>query len=206
MPTSPISPKSPRSAGRPREFDIDAAIDAVVPLFRERGFSSASITDISAAMQLSAGSIYKAFGDKRELFFRAFHRYTSTRHVQLQKRLETETMGFDKLRAMLIFYAETSHGEEGRRGCLVAASAIELATFDSAMADLVTSALHRVESTLRGLIRLGQSDGSIPAGIDTEATACLLLSMLQGFRVIGKAGRARPEMLAAAEQAIRLLS
>ncbi len=203
MPTSSVSQKHP---GRPREFDLDAAIDAVVPLFRERGFSSASITDISAATQLSAGSIYKAFGDKRGVFLRAFHRYTGTRHAQLQRCLQAESTGFDKLRAMLIFYAETSHGAEGRRGCLVAASAIELATLDSTMADLVTSALHRVESTLRGLIRLGQSDGSIPAGIDTDATACLLLSVLQGFRVIGKAGRARPEMIAAAEQAMRLLS
>ncbi len=205
MPTSSLLPRHPHSPGRPREFDIDAAIAAVVPLFRERGYSSASITDISAAMQLSAGSIYKAFGDKRGIFLRAFELYVSTRHAELQMRMEVEATGFDKLRAMLIFYAETSHGAEGRRGCLVAASAIELATFDSEMADLVKNALHRVESTLRGLIQLGQSDGSIPKEIDTDASACLLLSILQGFRVIAKAGRTRSEMLAAAEQAMRVL-
>lgn len=205
MPTPSLPTKSQRSPGRPREFDIDAAIDAALPLFRERGFNSASIAELSAAMHLTAGSIYKAFGDKRTIFLRAFDRYVSKRHTQLQKRMEVEATGFGKIRAMLVFYAEASHGAEGRRGCLVAASAIELTTFDSEMTGLVTGALRRVESTLRDLIQLGQSDGSIPAGIDVNATACVLLGLLQGFRVIGKAGRARAEMLAAVEQAMRLL-
>lgn len=205
MPISTPTQQRHRSAGRPREFDIDVAIDATLPLFRERGFNSASISDLGAAMHLTAGSIYKAFGDKRTIFLRAFERYSSKRHTQLQKQLDAEATGADKVRAMLVFYAETSHGAEGRCGCLVAASAIEIATFDSDMAELVKNALRRVEAILCDLIRLGQSDGSIAAGIDADATACVLLSVLQGFRVIGKAGRTRSEMLAAVEQTMRIL-
>jgi len=56
-----------RERGRPRQFDLDAALDLAMPVFREKGYHSASINDLSEAMQLTAGSIYKAFHDKRSL-------------------------------------------------------------------------------------------------------------------------------------------
>lgn len=194
-----------RGRGRPREFDMEAALDGALLTFRERGFHAASIADLGTAMKLTAGSLYKAFSDKRAIFLAAFDRYTGLRHTRLQQLLEAEVTGCDKIRAVLAFYAESSHGVEGRRGCLVAGSATELATYDSEMAARVTTALRRVETLLRNLIQLGQSDGSIPAGIDADASARALLCLLQGFRVIGKIGRTRAEMMAAVNQAMRLL-
>ena len=58
-----------RERGRPRQFDLDAALDLAMPVFREKGYHSASISDLSDAMQLTAGSIYKAFHDKRGLLY-----------------------------------------------------------------------------------------------------------------------------------------
>jgi TetR/AcrR family transcriptional repressor of nem operon len=184
---------------------MDAALDGALLVFRERGYHAASLGDLGAAMQLTAGSIYKAFSDKRAIFLAAFDRYTELRNAGLRQLLDAESNGFDKLRAMLRFYAEASHGIEGRRGCLVVGSATELATFDAEAAACVTAALRRVETMLRDLIRLGQSDGSIAPGIDPDAAACTLLCLLQGFRVVGKAGRSRAGMMAAADQALRLL-
>ena len=195
-----------RGPGRPREFDMEAALDEALLVFRERGYHAASLADLGSAMKLTPGSIYKAFSDKREIFFAAFDRYTDLRNAKLQQLLDAESKGLDKLRAMLRFYAEASHGIEGRRGCLVVGSAIGLATFDSEMAARVTAALRRVETLLRDLIRLGQSDGSVPSKIDADASACALMCLLQGLRVIAKAGRTRAEMMAAADQALRLLA
>ena len=47
-----------RERGRPRQFDLDAVLDLAMPVFREKGYHSASISDLSDAMQLTAGSIY----------------------------------------------------------------------------------------------------------------------------------------------------
>ncbi|WP_375509168.1 TetR/AcrR family transcriptional regulator [uncultured Caballeronia sp.] len=206
MHISSESTKHRRSPGRPREFDIDAAVDAALQLFRERGFHAASIAELSSAMGLTAGSIYKAFSDKRAIFVAAFDRYTTMRNARLQQLLEVEVTVFNKVRATLDFYAESSHGIEGRRGCLVVGGAAALATFDSEMAGRVTTALRHVETSLRNLVRLGQSDGSIPSRIDADACARVLACLLQGFRVIGKTGRTRAEMSAAVEQAMRLLA
>jgi AcrR family transcriptional regulator len=204
----PVPEKTPqrRGPGRPREFDIEAALDAALPVFRERGYHATSVSDLCAAMGLTPGSIYKAFSDKRAVFLAAFERYTELRNAQLQSLLDAERTGFDKLRAVLRFYAEASQGVEGRRGCLVAGSAVELATFDAEMASRVTDALRRIERLMRDLIRLGQEDGSVSSEIDVDAMACVLLSLLQGFRVVGKVGRTRAEVFAAVDQALRLLA
>jgi TetR/AcrR family transcriptional regulator, transcriptional repressor for nem operon len=195
-----------RGPGRPREFDMEAAVDGALLVFRERGYHAASLGDLGSAMKLTAGSIYKAFSDKRAIFLAAFDRYIHLRNTQLRQLLDAQRNGFDKLRAMFRFYAEASSDIEGRRGCLVVGTLTELATFDAETAARVTTFLRRAETLLRELVRLGQSDGSIPSGINADATARALLCLLQGLRVIGKAGRTRTEMMAVVDQALRLLA
>ncbi|WP_299716430.1 TetR/AcrR family transcriptional regulator [Tardiphaga sp.] len=196
----------PRGPGRPREFDMDAALDAALIVFRERGYHAASLGELGSAMKLTAGSIYKAFADKRAIFLDAFARYIALRESRLATLLGDQRSGFGKLQALLDDYVEQSCGVEGRRGCLVVGSATELATFDAEMAGRVTAALDRNEARLLELIRLGQADGSISAGLDADATALTLLCLLQGLRVVGKTRRSRAEMKAAAGQALRLLT
>jgi AcrR family transcriptional regulator len=201
---SNASPARP-GPGRPREFDMARALDSALLVFRERGYNAASLAELGAAMELTAGSIYKAFSDKRALFLAAFDRYTELRGTQLRRALDAEPHGYAKLAALLRFYAEASHGAEGRRGCLVAGSAVELATFDTDMRKRVTSALDRLEETLRELLRTGQDDGSVSNDLDVEAAARTLMAVLQGFRILGKTGRSRSQMIAAADQALRML-
>lgn len=195
-----------RGPGRPREFDIDEALAGAQLVFRERGYDGASLTDLSAGMKLTAGSIYKAFSDKRAIFLAAFDRYTKQRNSELQQLIDAKATGLAKLQTMLTFYAESAHGIEGRRGCLVVGSVAELTTYDAEMADRVGAALHRAEILLRKLIRLGQQDGSIPATTDVDALALTLLCFLQGLRVVGKGGRTRAEITAAVNQALRLIA
>jgi len=195
-----------RGPGRPREFDMDSALDAAILVFRERGYHAASLGELGAAMELTTGSIYKAFADKQAIFLAAFDRYVLLRDAQLRPLLAEATTGFDKLRRLMHFYADASYGAEGRRGCLVVGSATDLATFDPEIAGRVIAAVKRIETLLRDLIRLGQTDGSVASSIDAEATARALLCLLEGLRVVGKLGRSRAEMTSAADQALRMLA
>src|SRR5258708_35529532 len=61
--------------GRPINFDKDAALQAAMLLFWERGFEGTSMADLTQAMGLSPSSIYAAFGDKHALFALAAKRY-----------------------------------------------------------------------------------------------------------------------------------
>ncbi len=156
-------------------------------------------------MGLTAGSIYKAFADKRAVFVAALDRYIQIRNGQLQTLIGAQQTGRDKVRAVLQFYAESAIGDEGKRGCLVVGSAIDLLALDDEVASRVVAALQRTERLLCRLIRLGQTDGSIASAVDSDAAGRTLLSLTQGFRVLGKVGQSRARMMAAADQAMRLL-
>ncbi len=197
---------APKLRGRPREFDMDSALDEALNVFSERGYHAASISELTEAMGLTAGSVYKAFGDKRGVFLAAFGRYRQVRQQLIDETLAEAPNGYEKLRALVTFFAEASCGEIGRRGCLVVGSATELVLFDDEVASRVGVAFDFDERRILDLIRLGQADGSIAGNIDPEITARALLALTKGMRVIGKTGRKTEHMLAVAETAMKLLT
>lgn len=203
--TRPTSPPVSRGPGRPREFDLDTALAQAALVFRERGYHATAVNDLTDAMELSSGSIYKAFKDKQAIFRAAFERERDQRRAKLRGIIDARPTARDRIRDTLQFYADASCGAEGRRGCFVIVGIAELSTFDAETAQLVTAALASIEALIADLIRQGQADGSISTAIDGEVTARLMLCVLQGLRVVGKTGRSRAAMTAVAEAAMKLL-
>ncbi|KJC57256.1 hypothetical protein UP10_29745 [Bradyrhizobium sp. LTSPM299] len=194
-----------RPRGRPREFDVDEALDKAIRVFCEQGYNATSIGDLTAAMGLASGSIYKAFRDKRAVFLAALDRYKLLRNEQLASVARTGSAR-DRLRAVLGFYIDSSKGVEGRRGCMFVGSAVELAIVDREVAARVGASLSRNEAFLVDLIRQGQVDGSISGKINPEDTARIMVCLTQGLRVVGKSGRAPSDTSAAVDIAMKLLA
>lgn len=197
--------RATRPPGRPREFEIEEALDKAIIVFSEKGYHAASISELKEAMGLAAGSLYKAFRDKKAIFLASFDRYKQVRNAVLDQDLAEGESGRDKVSRMLHFYAEASHGENGRRGCLVVGTAIELAVYDAEAAERVDRSMARSEALFETLIREGQADGSIPQAIDPVTTARLLLSVTQGLRVLGKTGPNRERAFSVVDAAMKLL-
>jgi AcrR family transcriptional regulator len=195
-----------RPRGRPREFDMDEALDQAIRVFRERGYSATSIGDLIAAMGLASGSIYKAFRDKRAVFLAAFDRYVLLRNEQIAAVVRTQKPARERIRDVLAFYVESSKGIEGKRGCMVVGSAVELAIADREVAARVSASLGRNEAFLADLIRQGQADKSIPGRIDPEETARVMVYLTQGMRVVGRSGRAPPDTAGVVDIAMKLLA
>ena len=204
--TARLPARAARPRGRPRQFDIDKALDQAIRVFREHGYNATSIGDLISAMGLASGSIYKAFKDKRAVFLAAFDRYMSLRNDQLRQVADTTKGGRERLSDVLAFYVESSKGIEGRRGCLVVGSAVELAIVDREVAARVSGSLARNEASLADLIRQGQADKSIPSHVDPEATARVMVYLTQGMRVVGKAGRPPPDTSTVVAIAMKLVA
>jgi malonyl-CoA decarboxylase len=60
---------------RPREFDVDAALDGAIAVFREHGFEGSSAQMLVDAMGIGRQSLYATFGDKWRLYCSAARRY-----------------------------------------------------------------------------------------------------------------------------------
>ena len=194
-----------RPRGRPREFDMDEALDQAIGVFCEQGYNATSIGDLIDAMGLASGSIYKAFKDKRAVFLAALDRHIVLRKEQIAAAARSSKPARERLRDVLAHFVEVSKGIEGRRGCLVVGSAVELAILDREVAARVNASIAKNEAFLGELIREGQADGSISARIDPEQTARVMVCLTQGLRVVGKSGRAPQDTAAAVDIAMKLL-
>ncbi|MCB8876164.1 TetR/AcrR family transcriptional regulator [Acidisoma silvae] len=184
--TQMIDDTGARSPGRPRNFDMAEAVDRAVLVFRERGYQSASIDIISRGTGLTAGSLYKAFKDKKAIFAAAFARYQAQRLAAIAERLADAESGRARIAALLDLYLDAASGAEGERGCLVVASLAEASGLDADQRAALAAAIGANEARLRDLLRQGQADGSVRADLDVAAAADVLLALLQGIRLLGK--------------------
>ncbi|NIQ96073.1 MAG: helix-turn-helix transcriptional regulator, partial [Desulfuromonadales bacterium] len=63
---------------RPREFDVDEALDRAMGVFWLKGYEGTSLQDLLKAMKIARGSLYKAFEDKHSIYLAALDRYDQT--------------------------------------------------------------------------------------------------------------------------------
>jgi AcrR family transcriptional regulator len=61
--------------GRPREFEIDDAIEKATGLFWRNGYEGTSLSDLTKTIGISPPSFYFAFGSKEGLFKKVIERY-----------------------------------------------------------------------------------------------------------------------------------
>src|ERR1700728_5141593 len=103
--------------GRPRGFDTTAALDAAMRVFWEKGYEGATLTDLTDAMRINRSSMWAAFGNKEELFKKAFERYLGTYQVYIHEALAKPTIREvieSSLRGTVDFLATPG----SRQGCL----------------------------------------------------------------------------------------
>ncbi|MGF6573705.1 TetR/AcrR family transcriptional repressor of nem operon [Paraburkholderia sp. GAS333] len=176
-----------RPRGRPREFDEEQVLSRAIALFSASGYSAAGISDLSQATGLTAGSLYKAYSDKEGIFAKALECYITRREAEVAAMLKAADNGRASIAALLALYARLSQGREGKLGCLLVAGVAELPQF-SRVGDVVRGQLARRRDLLVRLVVQGQDDGSITTQSAPTTVADLLLALLQGMRVLGKAG------------------
>src|SRR5579875_3249211 len=129
--------------GRPREFDLEEALDDAIEVCRSHGYHGTSVQDLTEGTGLARGSLYKAFHDKRSLFLAALDHYTTASLRRIGETLEQPGSARAAIRAALIGYARRVADGQGRQGCLVTVAAMEMMPQDAEVTDLVNRMLRR---------------------------------------------------------------
>ena len=185
---------TPTTRGRPREFDQDLVLDAVVQLFWEKGYEATSISDIVEATGLNKSSLYNAFGSKDTLFERALNRYVDARTSMLSSLLEEGTGGLDDLLGLVdILWAEVSSGGD-HRGCLAVNTSTELGLRD----ETVVKVGERYRSLMRTAVSAALERAAAAGEISSDqiaAYANLMVSFMLGASVIVRSGASNDEVL-----------
>jgi TetR/AcrR family transcriptional repressor of nem operon len=191
---------------RPKEFDPDAALEAALQLFWRRGYEATSMADLVAHLGISRASLYGTFGSKHALYLAALDRYVQTRNPHLIRFLTQSGPALPAVRALVRSYANDAARDRQGRGCLVVNTAVELLPNDRLAAQRVESNWDALEAALTAALIRARAQGELSADRDPRALARLLLVVLQGLRVVGKARRSPERLHDAAEQALALLN
>ncbi|MEV0622283.1 TetR/AcrR family transcriptional regulator [Nonomuraea sp. NPDC050404] len=173
---------------RPRAFDEKKVLNAVREQFWDAGYAATSLEDLMRVSGLGKGSLYAAFGDKRQLFLRALRSYTDETHGHLRQALAEAPRAVDALRMLLEAPIDDPNDAGARRGCLMANSTCELGNADPE----VLAHAHRTYETSTALIAdcvaRAQREGDLPAEADPIALARALLAAQQGILFMGRTG------------------
>ncbi|MFJ5707747.1 TetR/AcrR family transcriptional regulator [Streptomyces sp. NPDC093105] len=191
---------------RTKEFDPEAALQAALDLFWARGYEATSMADLVAHLGIGRASIYATFGNKHELYLKAMDRYLETRDPGLVEELSAPGPALPAVRALVRRFA-TEATADGLRlsGCFVTNSAAELAPRDPVVARRVELSWEQIETLLYAALTRARAQGELPEGRDPRTLSRMLLVLLQGIRVVGKASTDPARVRDAAEEALRLL-
>jgi len=184
---------------RTKEFDPEAALQAALDLFWARGYEATSMADLVEHLGIGRASIYATFGNKHELYLKALDRYLETRDPRLVEELSAPGP------ALPASAAEATAEGERLRGCLVTNSAAELGPHDPVVARRVELSWEQIETLLYAALTRARAQGELPADRDPRTLSRMLLVLLQGIRVVGKASTDPARVRDAAEEALRLL-
>jgi TetR/AcrR family transcriptional regulator, transcriptional repressor for nem operon len=170
------------AAGRPKEFLDEQALDKAIEVFCVKGYEAASTADLLEAMGMGKGSMYHAFGSKKELFHLAINRYVDEYLIQFEKDLNASKKPIELIKDYFRIVAE-GKADEHRKGCFLGSTVVGLAGIDPVMAKHASGKLKAIEELFFIYIRRAQMAGQLKTKEDPKILARQLITFWNGLNV-----------------------
>ena len=187
------------TAGRPRAFDTERALDAAVEVFWRHGFEGASLAGLATAMGINKPSIYAAFGDKAQLFQAALRRYVERNMGYVVDALARPTAR-ECAEAFLVGNAHAVTMPDRPHGCL----SVQAAVIPGGSEEFAVLAENRadIQDRFTQRFRRAVAEGDLPAEADPAELAGFLITIASGFAIRAADGTPRESLVAVARRAI----
>jgi TetR/AcrR family transcriptional repressor of nem operon len=187
--------------GRTRGFDVEEALDAALDTFWQQGFDATSIQALCQAMNVRPGSVYAAFGSKRDLFVAALRRYAETVSAEAVERLNTAPTGAQGMREYFAHLIDAMVDGKRQWGCLVTNSLVELAGRDPELAGIFELHLANLRIGFAAALTRARADGELRPGAGPDS-ARFLVAVVQGMNVMAKTRPGRHALQTVADSAL----
>ncbi|NGZ83921.1 TetR/AcrR family transcriptional regulator [Duganella aceris] len=170
---------------RPREFNEVDAVRVVSRTFWRKGYQATSIRDIEEATGLTAGSIYKAYGSKRELFLLCLEQYMrEDSYLALLLTMHDKPLDEALRRIFDAIIDSTRENSERPAGCLATNLVAELLKVDPELGEGASAGLAEMQKALRLRFQSAQECGDLEMDCDTLALGAYFMMVIQGMLVV----------------------
>jgi|SRR5262245_5569700 len=189
--------------GRPREFDLDEALDRALEVFWAKGYEGTSIPDLTKAMGINRPSLYAAFGNKEALFRKALDRYAEKPAGYVQEALE-EPSARCVMEQLLRGSADSLSNRHHPRGCLLVQGALACGEEADSVRREVASRRAVGLAALRERFERAKSERDLPPDLEPADLARFVLAVIYGMSVQATSGATREQLHRVAELALRI--
>jgi len=197
-----VETQSVATMGRPREFDVQDALDRAMEVFWRQGYEGASVAELCQAMGIRPPSLYAAFENKAGLF-----RHVIDRYLEQKTRYVAEAFEAPSARGMvegLVRGCADFLAEKGKpAGCLFMRSATAWSDGEECVWQELATRRAEGEARLRERLERAAADGELPPGIDPGEFTQYVAAVLEGMSARAAAGASAAELRQIGEMALR---
>jgi AcrR family transcriptional regulator len=208
MPGSQPSPhpgahhSAPMTMGRPREFDLENALDEAMEVFWRRGYEGATIAELTGAMGINPPSLYAAFGSKEGLLKAALDRYSQKRDECMAEILEAPTAR-DVVEHGLLKLADLQTDPANPPGCLLVAGGLACGPGSENVPFELAAHRAQTEEQLRQRFIRAREEGDLAQDSDPAALARYMSAVIAGIGVLASGGATREQLREVAMVAVK---
>jgi TetR/AcrR family transcriptional repressor of nem operon len=170
-----------------KQFDRRDAVRRAQRVFWKTGYEKSSMNLLLRGMGIQKGSFYATFGSKHKVLVEALQLYVQQRFDAFLA-LKANQPPLVALRRHLDEVLRESIGPDRFLGCFLVNCATELAPKNQEVREIVSTTLRAHARFYRSLLDQAQTQGTLPKGVDTVATASALLGLVLGMRVCARGG------------------
>lgn len=186
------------AGGRPRAFDPETALDAAVNTFWRHGYEGTGLAELTEAMNVSRPALYRAFGDKAQLFQAALERYISRNMGYVENALAMSTAR-EVAEAFLTGNAKAVTEPGTPPGCL---SVQAMVTDEANAFSLLAENRKAIQHRLADRFKQATVDGDLGPNQDADELARFVITLTTGFAIRAADGESRDALLGLARLAL----
>lgn len=181
--------------GRTRKFDLTEALDRATREFWDKGYAGTRLDDLTAAMGIARPSLYRAFGNKEQLFALVVEHFETIYLDFVADALATHPVQL-VVQRLLEGAVRACAGSSTPPGSLLTHAAPASSPEDEAIRRLLSQRIDIYQDKLATRFARASDVGELPADCDCRALAAFVITHCCGMALRAKSG-ASSEILSA---------
>lgn len=188
------------ASGRKKAFKESEALNAAMHVFWQKGYTGASLADLTQAMAINKPSMYRTFGNKEALFVQTTEHYVESQMLKLSPLLKQAGQPLQqRLKNYLSAIIDMQCHATEAKGCYLALCQSELTSGN--LPNEAKAVLEKVDLMPKELFNelFSTDPQAIALGLhhQAESAAISLYTLLKGTAAMARSGFSDKELEAA---------
>lgn len=194
------------TAGRPRSFDKDDALEKAMHVFWEKGYEGTTMADLIESIGMKAPSIYAAFGNKDAIFKEVIKTYLPIVVEGQLAALNSSSEIYESVEATLKACVNLYTSEDNPHTCLVMTAAINTAPGHEEHVRALRILREKYKAAWQKRFEQAKFDKQLADDANPSELAEYFTTLIQGMTIKAKDGASKDSLDATVKLAMQVLN